>query len=140
MNDNIKNIIASFAIAILSGLGVGSGGLLVIWLTEFMGYIQTQARSLNLLFFLFSASAALFLHLRQGRLNFRLVALISCAGIAGAIFGTYLGANISSDVIRRIFGGMLILSGIYSLFKKDFKEIKENGKDHSSPKILQHFR
>ena len=38
-------------IAILSGLGVGSGGLLVIWLTLALGVDAQMARGLNLLFF-----------------------------------------------------------------------------------------
>ena len=41
-------------IAILSGLGVGSGGLFVIWLTSVYGVSAPQARGMNLLFFVFS--------------------------------------------------------------------------------------
>ena len=46
--------LVSFFIAVLSGLGVGSGGLFVIWLTAAYGVSATQARGMNLLFFVFS--------------------------------------------------------------------------------------
>ena len=55
---DIKGIFSSivaFFIAILSGLGVGSGGLLVIWLTMVEGMDAIGARGLNLLFFVFTA-------------------------------------------------------------------------------------
>ena len=53
----LLDIIVSFAIALLSGLGVGSGGLLVIYLTLYAGTPQLQAQGVNLVFFLFSILA-----------------------------------------------------------------------------------
>ena len=47
------NIIAAFIIAILSGMGIGSGGLFTIWLTAVAGTTQLAAQGLNLLFFLY---------------------------------------------------------------------------------------
>jgi uncharacterized membrane protein YfcA len=44
----------SLFIAILSGLGVGSGGLFVVWLTMVEGVDAIEARGLNLLFFVFT--------------------------------------------------------------------------------------
>ena len=40
----IVNAVAAFFVAVLSGLGVGSGGLFVIWLT-LMGVGATQSTS-----------------------------------------------------------------------------------------------
>lgn len=107
-------VIASFIIALLSGLGVGSGGLLVIWLTMVEGLSQTDARSLNLLFFLFSAGSALLIHLKRRELKIPLVLMLSGGGILGTLLGTYLGVVTDPTLVRKIFGGMLVLSGIYT--------------------------
>ena len=103
------------AIAILSGLGIGSGGLLVIWLTMIEGIDAETARGLNLLFFVFSASAALLVHLLKGRVKLRLVAILSLLACVGTFAGTYLGSLIDPLWLKRIFGGMLALSGVYTL-------------------------
>ena len=47
------DIIVFFIIATLSGMGVGSAGLLVVWLTVFDSVPQLAAQGLNLFFFLF---------------------------------------------------------------------------------------
>ena len=47
------DILVSFLIATLSGLGIGSGGLLVIYLTLLDGMPQLRAQGVNLVFFSF---------------------------------------------------------------------------------------
>ena len=51
------HMLASFGIAVLSGMGVGSAGLFVLYLTAFAGLSQLQAQGLTLVFFLLSAHA-----------------------------------------------------------------------------------
>lgn len=104
-------------IAILSGLGVGSGGLLVIWLTMIGGIDAQRARGLNLLFFVFSASAALIVHAVKGRVKPMLALILSLFACLGTLIGTYIGVRIDPYWLKKIFGGMLSLSGAYALFK-----------------------
>ena len=108
--------LAALIIAILSGIGVGSGGLLVIWLTLIEGIGINDARGYNLLFFVFSAGAAFVFHLLRKRLNLKLIAFLALFSCIGTLIGTYLGTVVDSGLIRRIFGGMLTLSGGYTLF------------------------
>ena len=118
-NDPVGAIIAAAVatvIAVLSGIGVGSGGLLVIWLTLIEGMGINDARGFNLLFFVFSASAALVFHILRKRLIPRLVVVLALFACVGTLIGTYLGTILDSGIIRRIFGGMLTLSGLYTLF------------------------
>ena len=102
-------------IAVLSGLGVGSGGLLVIWLTMFEGIDAESARGLNLLFFVFSASAAFAVHLVKGRVKLRFVLFLAACACVGTVMGTYVGTRIDSLMLKRIFGVMLVISGVYTL-------------------------
>lgn len=118
----IINIIAVFLISLLSGLGVGSGGLLVIWLTSVLNMPQNDARSYNLLFFLFSATSALIIHSFKRDIKLPLVFMMAVFGISGAVIGTNLGLVLNPTIIKKIFGGMLFFSGVYTLFAS-----KKNG-------------
>ena len=111
-------LIAAFAAAILSGMGIGSAGLFVLYLTLVAGYTQPEAQAINLLFFLVSAGAALLLHLRQRRIPRRMVlSLIACA-IPGALAGSFLVRVLDASIIRRLFGGMLVITGLPGLWAK----------------------
>ncbi len=111
-----SGVIMAALIAVLSGIGVGSGGLLVIWLTIIEGIDAEKARGLNLLFFVFSASAAFLIQLSKGRIKPRLVAALALFACIGTLAGTYLGSRIDPLWLKKIFGGMLAFSGIYAIF------------------------
>lgn len=111
----------AFFIAILSGLGVGSGGLFVIWLTAVYGVTATQARGMNLLFFVFSASAALVFHYLKGRVDIKLILRLALFAVIGTLGGAWVAKQIDSGVLRQLFGIFLIASGTYSIFSKKRK-------------------
>ena len=112
------NIIASFAIALLSGMGIGSGGLFVIWLTLAENTPQLTAQGLNLLFFIFSSGASLTVHLTKRKIAWGAVALLTLTGVGGALIGGYISGLINAAAMKKLFGAMLILSGLVSLMKK----------------------
>lgn len=113
------DLIVSFCIALLSGLGVGSGGLLVIYLTLFASVPQLQAQGINLVFFLFSAGASMLVHLTQRRLPLALCILLIAAGIPGALLGSRLAALLPAEALRRLFGAFLATAGLLTLTKRD---------------------
>lgn len=113
----ITDIIAGFLIALLSGMGVGSAGLLVVWLTAVDAMPQLAAQGLNLYFFLFSSSASLLYHVRHRNIFWSATAVMTAAGIVGAVGGTYLAALLDPALLRRLFGGMLTLTGVISLVR-----------------------
>lgn len=114
----IINMIAAALIAILAGLGVGGGGLLVIYLTLILKTEQLAAQGINLIFFIFSAAASLFIHFRKRNINIRTVIILAVTGIISSILGSYLSHNIDVGILQKIFGGLLILSGVITLFSK----------------------
>jgi uncharacterized membrane protein YfcA len=125
---SVINALVSFFIAILSGLGVGSGGLLMIWMTLVEGISATDARGLNLLFFIFSAGAALVFHILRKRLKYGLVIFMSVFASVGTLVGSYVGSQVSPELLRRLLGGVLAASGVYTLIKR-FTEAKATGDD-----------
>ena len=118
----------SFFIAILSGLGVGSGGLFVIWLVGVYGVSAPQARGMNLLFFVFSASAALIFHYKRRKLDLKLIVSLAALSLLGTLLGTHVAQYVDAALLRRLFGLFLIASGAYSLLPKALARIKGKSK------------
>lgn len=110
------DMLAGLAIALLSGMGVGSAGLLVVWLTMADAMPQLAAQGLNLYFFIFSSGAALAVHLRRRKIYFGLCALMIPLGVVGALLGSRLSAVVEGQLLRRLFGGMLLVCGCSGLF------------------------
>ncbi len=114
----IITAIVTFLIAALSGLGVGGGGLFVIYLSLFTDTPQLMAQGINLLFFLFSSGSSLLVHFTKRHIFAGAVAVMAVSGIAGALLGTFLSGVVSPGILRKIFGGMLVVTGILSLQSK----------------------
>ncbi|MBE6679254.1 MAG: sulfite exporter TauE/SafE family protein [Ruminococcaceae bacterium] len=116
-------ILATFLIAVLCGMGVGSGGLFVVYLTVFLSIEQLAAQGLNLYFFIFSTAAALIIHVKKQNLPIKRLLYLCSFGVSGCIFGAMLAQNISGDALRTVFALFLIISGTASLFSgRNFKK------------------
>lgn len=116
---DLLNMLVSFGIAMLSGLGVGSGGLLVIYLTLICDLPQLRAQGINLVFFVFSAGTSMLAHLTRRRLLFPLCILLIACGIPGTLIGSYLAASLPGALLRRLFGAFLVIAGTLTLSKSD---------------------
>mgnify|MGYP000048660614 CR=1 FL=1 len=113
---------AAFLTALLAGMGVGSGGLFVVFLTVFLDYPQLAAQGLNLYFFIFATAAALLLHVRAQRLHFSRLALVCGVGAVGCVGGAMLAQALETGLLRSIFAVVLIASGVFSLFRDRKKQ------------------
>lgn len=125
----MKNIIFSFfipiVIAVLSGMGLGGGGLFVVYLNIFSDLPQIYMQAINLVFFIFAAGASLLIHLTRRKIYFKAVLLMGVFGIAGSLIGSAVALSVDGELLGKIFGVMLIGAGIYSFFKsKKCKKIE----------------
>lgn len=111
-------MILSFIIAVLSGMGVGGGGLFVIFLVLLTDLPQLSIQGMNLLFFMAASGSALLIHLSRRHILGMAVLCLALFGIVGSLLGTLLSARIPQDLLRKIFGVMLVITGILSLGKK----------------------
>lgn len=103
---------------ILSAFGIGGGTLLLLYLTFWAGFSQQAAQGVNLLYFLPTAAASLPGHLKHGRID-RLSALWGGAcGCAAAIAGSLAAAAAAPSVLRKFFGGYLIVTGLLTFFRR----------------------
>ncbi len=109
------DIIAAAVCGVLSGMGVGSGGLFMIYLLLVRDVPQLTAQGLNLLFFLFSAGASLPVNLKKHRPNVRSLLVLCLFGIWGTYLGTRLGGAIDGGVLKKCFGALIAVSGAVGL-------------------------
>ena len=114
----LLDILITLLIAILSGLGVGSAGLLVTYLVLVREVPQITAQSSNLVFFLFSSGAALLIHAFHTPLLGKSLIFLIPAGLLGSIFGVALAGALPEELLRQLFGVLLILLGTLGLFRK----------------------
>lgn len=111
-------VVVALGVAVLSGLGVGSAGLLVVFLTAVEQMPQLTAQGLNLVFFLFSSGAALTVHALRTKLLFGCILLLLLGGIPGSLLGTLVAHRLPDTLLRQLFGALLIVSGALGLFKR----------------------
>ena len=111
----LLSLVIGLVFGFLAGLGVGGGSLLVLWLTIIIGAPQEEARAINLLFFLTAAGSVCIYRWKKGALEIkRILPAIICGCISALLF-SWIGRNIPIDIIKKIFGGILIITGIREL-------------------------
>lgn len=108
-------------LGLLSGLGVGGGSLLMLWLTLVLGLEHNTARNINLLFFLPAAAIASLFRWKQGALDFKKILPAVLAGCGGAAVFAWLSRHADIELIKKLFGGLLLITGIRELFYRPRK-------------------
>ena len=78
---------AAVSTAALAGMGIGGGGLLVIWLVFIHQMPSQTAQGINLVFFVVSALCALPIHARKRKLPLRLILFLTAAALPGVWIG-----------------------------------------------------
>lgn len=114
----LLTLLLSLVLGILSGLGVGGGSLLIIWLTLVCKIDYPTAKYMNLLFFLPPALIATVIRITQKKLSFRQVIPAVVAGGVAAAFFTVLSSSWDTGLLRKLFGGLLLCASIRELTAK----------------------
>ncbi|RGB67577.1 sulfite exporter TauE/SafE family protein [Provencibacterium massiliense] len=122
-------LLPAFFGAVLSALGMGGGGVLLIYLTVFKDVDQFAAQGINLVFFIPIAIVSLIIHIKNKLVDFKVAAILIPAGILGVFAGSKLAGSLPDGLLRRLFAGFLLLIAfkeIYSAFKKPASEEETN--------------
>ena len=110
--------LAGTVTGILSGFGVGGGSLLLIYMTSFAGVPQTFAQGVNLVYFLPTAATALPAHFKNGYVEKKALLPAIAAGLACSALTAWAATALDVDILRKCFGGFLILIGLRELCRK----------------------
>ncbi|NLM14097.1 MAG: sulfite exporter TauE/SafE family protein [Epulopiscium sp.] len=110
---------------LISGMGIGGGTVLIPALTIFVGMNQHNAQSINLIYFIPTAIAALVIHIRNKRIRKELLWFLIGGGVIGAVIGSFVAISLDAVLLRRLFGFFLFYMGITE-FRKSKRKIKVN--------------
>lgn len=102
----------------LAAMGVGGGSLLILWLTLVLGFSQSDARAVNLLFFIPAAAISSCFRMRQGTLHWRTVLPGIGVGCVCAAVSTILSRNADLNLLRKGFGCLLLFTAVRELLYK----------------------
>ncbi len=114
-------IVVGALTGVLSGAGIGGGALLILYLTVVMGMKQYDAGGVNLLYFICCAPTALVSHIRHRRVEWRAVLWCTLCGCVTSLGAAWVASVINTDVLRRMFGILLLYVGVRELFSKPEK-------------------
>lgn len=112
----IAAVIASFLAAILSSMGMGGGGILLLYLTVFLQTDQLQAQGINLAFFIPIAIVSLIIHQKNHLVSWKLTLWCVVGGIAGVFLGNFVAEALGSQMLKKVFGAFLLIIGVRELF------------------------
>lgn len=120
----MQEIILLLTIGLIAGfvsgsMGVGGGIIIVPALVFIFGLTQQEAQgtSLGVLVFPVVLLAA-WNYYKEGYVNVKYAGILIVAFILGGYFGSKLAVYLSSDMLRKIFGGLMLLIAIKMIFWK----------------------
>ena len=121
-------ILTGFISGIVSGTGMGGGTILILCLSIFLGIDQKIAQATNLIFFIPTSLAAIYINTKQKNVDFKISKNIIIFGIIGAIIGATIAKNMDTNILRKTFGiflAFIAIHEIYTIFKM-YKNKKTN--------------
>lgn len=124
--------LAGLISGVIGGMGMGGGTLLIPILTIFLSFAQKEAQAINLLAFIPMSIFALVIHIKNKLVDFRVGVPIIIVGVFFSVSGSLLANNLSNNILRKIFGGFLLLVGLNQAFQTILSIKKEKKKNSAS--------
>ena len=124
----MMEILIGFVSGIVSGTGMGGGTILILCLSIFLGIDQKIAQATNLIFFIPTSLAAIYINLKRKNINLKISKTIIFWGIIGAIIGAIIAKNMNTKILKKFFGiflAFIAIHEIYTIFKM-YKNMKKN--------------
>ena len=127
---NLLTIIAGFLSGLIGGLGLGGGGVLLLYLTLFTDATQQQAGGINLLFFLPVGAFAIAVYAFKKQIEWKTVFKMWTGGAIGVALGAFLSSHIDTEILSNFFAVGLIIFSLtqllpIKLLKEKFKKSKQ---------------
>ena len=121
----IKLILAGLFGGVLGGMGMGGGTLLIPLLTVFCNVPQHAAQAINLISFIPMAAIAIVIHFKKKLVDTKGVLWVIIPSIASAVGAAFLAKGIDANLLKKLFGGFIIVLGIYQIVCEIILKIKE---------------
>tara|TARA_B110000014_G_scaffold255559_1_gene237561 strand:+ start:643 stop:1044 length:402 start_codon:yes stop_codon:yes gene_type:complete len=103
----------------LSGiLGIG-GGIVMVPLLLIIGFTQHQAQGISLAAMLPPVTLlAVLQYSKEGYVDWKIALVISATFIIGGLFGSKLAVVINEQLLKRIFGVLMLIIALKMIFSK----------------------
>lgn len=115
-------VLAGLLGGVLAGMGMGGGTLTLPILVLVMQVEQLTAQFANLIAFLPSGSASLLVHIKNGLVEKKGVALLLFPSVISCAVSSYFASSVEGDLLKKLFGGFLVLVALASFVSKSFLE------------------
>ncbi len=103
---------------VASGLaGVGGGVIMIPAMTELLGLSQQTAQGTSLFAIIFTSVAGTSINLRNRWVDLRAAAVIGLVGVIAVQVGSKLALQLDQQLLRRLFGGLVLFSGIRMFYR-----------------------
>lgn len=122
----VFGIIASLVAGTFSSMGMGGGGIMIIYFSLFTSIPQLTAQGINVIFFIPIALIAVIIYHRKKLIDWRIVLPFAGFGIISSLAGTFLAEIIGGDILSKIFGTLLLVMGARQLFARNKKSEKNS--------------
>ncbi|MDQ3967360.1 MAG: sulfite exporter TauE/SafE family protein [Thermoproteota archaeon] len=121
MLEPITTVIILAAVGLAAGtlgsmLGVG-GGIIMVPALTFLNLPPTQAASTSLIAVMSTSVSSTIEYSRQKRIDYALGLEMAACAIPGGVLGAVLSEYLLEDTFKLYFGILLILTGLYILYK-----------------------
>lgn len=114
----IKYYLLGFVAGILNGFFGAGGGLLVVPMLSSLNIEQKKAHATSIAIILpLSVISAVMYIIKGIRIDIIQLTIFTVLGLVGAVIGSYLLMKVKNQLIRRIFGIIMIVSAIRILLK-----------------------
>lgn len=116
MIDIIIATTAGFFAAVIGAMGMGGGGILLLYLSAFAGVSQLNAQGINLISFVPVAVVSLFFHAKNKLIVYKAAILSVISGAIGVFVGGFIAGVIDEKILTKCFALFLLYIGIKELF------------------------
>lgn len=115
-------VLAGIAAGALGGMGMGGGTILIPVLTIFFDVEQKQAQAINLVAFIPMAIVSLIVHVKNKRVETKGILWIIIPATVLSLAGSMVAQAINGEILKRIFGGFLLLLSVAQFFSEEINE------------------
>lgn len=113
------DVAVGIVLGALSGLGIGGGSLMLLWLTLGAGFSPETARQINLLYYIPTALTATLLRRDRSLAPKAVLWTAALSGIAGTVLGGLLGSFADEALLRKAMGVLFLLTGLREILYRD---------------------
>ena len=123
MNAFLCAVIGFFA-AIIGSMGLGGGGVLLMYLSAFTDTEQLKAQGINLIFFIPIAAVSVFLNFKNKLIDKKAALICAISALPTALLGSFLSGLFDKNLLRKALAIFLLVLGLRELIGS-FKKKKE---------------